>query len=406
MMAGRSHHFYGARVHVMVPFAMNRAFRYRLYPTAEQARLLDETANVVRFVRNLALEQRRDFWRQAQRLGVRFNYVTQGHEVTKLRAEFDWIRAVSCVPITQALRDLDRAFANFYAGRADFPKFHSKYGTASFRHQARDLRFVELSPKWSLIYVPKIGLVKMRRSRDFSGEPVSATFIRDALGWHVSISCEQEHEAEPSSLPAVGIDRGVANTITLSTGEMLSTPCTAALERKKRKSQRVLSRRKKGSARYRKQRARLSRVAAKISRIRAHWRHETTTALARRFGLVSMEDLNTSAMTRAGTGKRYLNRAILDQGWRAFENILAYKLEERGGTLVKVNPAYTSQTCSDCGTVDRLSRESQARFACNHCGFEIHADHNAALNILRRSTASVEAAGCRADEARTHAVAA
>lgn len=101
--------------------------------------------------------------------------------------------------------------------------------------------------------------------------------------------------------------------------------------------------------------------------------------------------------------KRGLNRSILNQGWGAFARILAYKLEERGGTLVLVNPAYTSQTCSECGTIDKESRESQAVFKCRHCGHEAHADTNAALNILRRNTASmgVEGLHLRPDEALT-----
>jgi putative transposase len=131
-------------------------------------------------------------------------------------------------------------------------------------------------------------------------------------------------------------------------------------------------------------------LAAKIARCRADWRHKATLDIAERFGTVTLEALKVANMTRAGKGKRGLNRSIREQGWGAFERVLAYKLEERGGTLIKVNPAYTSQECSACGTIDKASRESQSSFACRHCGFTDHADTNAAKVILRRSTPCVE----------------
>lgn len=359
-----------------------------------------QTAGAVRFVYNLALEQRRDFWRQAKARGVRLNYVSQSREVTRLRAEVDWLAACPSAPFTQALIDLDRAFANFYAGRG-FPSFRSKHTSCSFRHCAREVSVRKLSRKWALIRVPKLGFVKMKLTRETLGRAVSVTFSRDALGWHASLSCEIEHEAPANDLPAVGIDRGIANTLALSTGEMLSTPNLAQLDRRKKRAQRILARRVRGSNRYRKQRSRLSRIAAKIARCRADWRHKATIDIANRFGHVAVEALRVADMTAGGRGKRGLNRSILEQGWGAFAGVLSYKLEERGGTLVKVNPAYTSQECSACGVIDKRSRESQAHFACQQCGFTAHADTNAAINILRRSTSRVEGSGHAPVEART-----
>jgi putative transposase len=182
---------------------------------------------------------------------------------------------------------------------------------------------------------------------------------------------------------------------------MLSTPNLTHLERRKRRAQRVLARRVRGSTRYRKQRQRLRRITARIARCRADWRHKVTRNISLRFGTVTLEALNVPNMTRSGRGKRGLNRSIMEQGWGAFERVLVYKLEERGGALIKVDPRYTSQTCSACGTIDKASRESQASFACRHCGFAAHADHNAALNILRRSTPRVEGSDYAPDEALT-----
>ncbi|WP_449376132.1 RNA-guided endonuclease InsQ/TnpB family protein, partial [Bosea thiooxidans] len=130
------------------------------------------------------------------------------------------------------------------------------------------------------------------------------------------------------------------------------------------------------------------------------WQHKAALDISRSFGCVVLEDLNIRNMTASARGtieepgrmvrqKSGLNRSILNQGWFGFETILAYKLDERGGRLLKVSPAFTSQTCSECGAVESQSRESQAAFVCQHCGFRAHADHNAAINILRRNTASM-----------------
>jgi putative transposase len=381
---------------------IQRAFRYRLEPTAEQAAQLEQFAGVARLVYNLALEQRTNHWRQYRaRTGRQFNYASQGLEVTALRREFGWIAEVPIVPLTQALRDLDRAFSNFFSGRAAYPTFRKKARNDGFRLRAIDVRIVRLNRRWSAVRLPKIGCIKFRDTRPMRGEMVNVTITKAANGWHACFAHEIEHVAPANDLPPVGIDRGIANTLALSTGERLSTPDLTQLERRKKRAQRILSRRVRGSNRYRKQRHRLARISAKMVRCRADWQHRAALTVAQRFGAVTLEALQIQNMTSAGRGKRSLNRCILEQGWGAFGRILSYKLEERGGTLIKVNPAYTSQTCSACGAIDKASRESQARFACRHCGFVAHADHNAAINILRRSTPCVEGSGCAPDEALT-----
>jgi putative transposase len=381
---------------------IQRAFRYKLEPTAEQAELFARFAGATRFIYNLALEQRSTFWRQYRAAtGRQFNFASQGRELTQLRAEVEWLASVPHDALTQALRDLDGAFAGFFSGRSRYPTPRRKGRNDSFRVKGRETPVRQLNAKWSAVRLPKIGWVKFRDTRSMRGRASNVTVARAANGWHVCFSCEIEHEAIENDLPPVGIDRGIANTLALSTGEMISTPDLRALERRKRKAQRVLARRVRGSNRYRKQRRRLNLLAASIARRRADWRHKATLSIALRFGAVTLEALNVPNMTRAGAGKRGLNRRILEQGWGAFERVLAYKLEERGGALIKVDSRYTSQTCSACGTIDKASRESQASFTCRHCGFAAHADHNAALNILRRSTPRVEGSGCAPDEALT-----
>jgi putative transposase len=381
---------------------IQRAFRYRLEPTDEQAELLAQFAGAARFVYNLALEQRRTFWRQyLAETGGNICFASQCREVTLLRAEVEWLRDACCTALHYALRDLDRAFQAFFAGRADYPKPRRKGANDSFRVKGSEVSVSRLNARWSAVKLPKIGWVKFRDTRPMRGRAVNASVCRSADGWHVSFACEIEHEAPANHLPAVGIDRGVANTLALSTGELLSTPDLAHLERRKRSAQRILSRRVRGSKRYRKQRRRLSRIAAKIARCRADWRHGATADIASRFGVVALEALPVQSLVSAGKRKRGLNRSIMEQGWGAFERVLAYKLEERGGSLIKINPAFTSQECSACGVIDKASRESQSRFACRHCGFTDHADTNAAKVILRRSAPRVEGGDNAPVEART-----
>jgi putative transposase len=368
-----------------------RGFRYKLVPSAEHAASFRQFAGVCRLVFNLGLEQRRDWYRQFERAtGLKLNYVAQARELTALRAEFDWISAVSQTCQQQALRDLDRAFGNFFAGRARFPTPRRKGIDDGFRFQGREVETRPLNGKWSEVRLPKIGWVKFRDTRPMRGVCKNATISHDALGWYIAFAQEIEHEAPANICPAVGIDRGVANTLALSNGEMLSVPASlGAVDQQHRAAQRVLARRKRGSNRRARQLRRCAKLAARRARIRRDWHHKAALNIAQRFGTVVLENLRIVNMTASAKGtvaepgrnvrqKAGLNRSILNQGWFGFETILAYKLAERGGA---------------CGCIDKGSRESQARFACVRCGHEAHADTNAALEILRRNTASMRREG-------------
>jgi len=389
-----------------------RGYRYKLAPTDSQAALLRQFAGVCRLVYNLALEQRRDHWRNYLNThGKRLGFPSQCRELTELRAQYDWIAAVPVVCQAQALRDLDRAFQNFFHGDADFPSPRKKGVHESFHFVPRDIGVRRLNAKWSAVRLPKIGWVKFRDTRPRIGINRTVTVSADALGWHISLGYESETEVEAISKPCVGIDRGVTTTLAISTGELLSLPGKLKdLERRHRQAQRKLARCKRGSKRRKRQLLRCGRIAARRMRIRLDWHHKITTELATRFQSIAIENLNVRGMTASGGAKHGLNRSILNQGWGIFHNLLSYKIEERGGALVKVYPAYTSQTCSCCGTIDASSRKSQAEFDCIACGFVSHADVNAAINIrdagfgIQRGNTSllrVEDAGCGSVEART-----
>jgi putative transposase len=378
---------------------LHRGYRYDLHPTSAQAKTLREWVGTVRFVYNLCLEQRRDFWRQfARQIGRPLSWAQQCREITALRAEVDWIAAVPRNALDQAVRDLDSAFGAFFAGRAGFPTPRRLGVNDAFRLRGVDVDLKRLSAKWSAVRLPKIGWVKFRDTRPMRGRRLSVTVSCRAGRWSVTFGQEIEREVQISSLPSVGIDRGVAKTLTLSTGDTIDVPRTIAIDRRRARAQKVLARCKRGSARRARQKARVAALSARAARIRADWCHLASTDIARRFGLVAIEDLKIASMTASAKGtverpgrnvrqKAGLNRSIIEQCWGKFATFLEYKLTERGGVLISVPAAYTSQTCASCGVVDARSRKSQAVFACVHCDHTDNADVNAAKEILRRSTA-------------------
>lgn len=367
-------------------------------------------AGVCRLVWNLALEQRRDHWRRYQQnTGNNLNYVTQGRELTALRAEFDFIRAVHVTPQQRALKALDEAYRRAWKGLGGYPQPKKKGVHDAFSFAGREIKVEKINRRWGRVRLPKIGWVRFRLTRPIEGSVREATVTRTVLGWQISIGCLIDAETADNGR-TVGIDRGVTVPLMLSDGTAYQLPAEIARhERAARKAQRVASRRKRGSVRWAKAQRRVAAIKARQARARKHWAHCSTTDIARRYGTVVIERLRTQSMTKSAKGtkavpgrnvaqKRGLNRAILNVGWHQIETMLFYKAHR----VVKVNPAYTSQTCSACGTVDSRARESQARFVCPSCGHRDNADRNAAINILNRvNNLGVEASSCGADEART-----
>jgi putative transposase len=375
---------------------------YRLKPTAEQEQLFSQHAGVCRLVYNLALEQRRDWWRHYQKAtGDNLNYVTQARQLTDLRREFGFIREVSQTAEQRALKALDTAFKNFFAGRGGFPKPRKKGVDDSFAFLGREITIERLNAKWSRVKLPKMGWVRFRDTRPVAGKVTEATVTKTALGWQISIGAYVEKDVATSGLPTVGIDRGVAVPLQLSDGSCYTLPESIDwLNKLHKRAQRIAARRKKGSSRHRKAIQRAAKIKARQARIRKDWAHRTTTDIARLNGVVVVERLRTKDMTASVKGtaeqpgrnvaqKRGLNRVILNVGWFQIETMLAYKLAYRGGSLIKVNPAHTSQTCAACGNVDSRSRKNQASFVCTACGHRSNADLNAAINILNRGNTAV-----------------
>ena len=377
-----------------------KANTYQLYPTHEQAQQMAQIAGSCRFVFNLALEQRRDWWKP----GRTFNFASQCREVTALRAEVAWLKMAPVHTLQQAIKDLDRAYQNWWAGRAEYPTPRKKGLNDSFRFPDPVSIKVERTGKSSgRIKLPKLGWIRLRGWYAIPGNICNATVSRRAGQWHVAVQWQREvAEPAPSILPAVGIDRGVAVFAAMSDGASIA-PVNRGKKalRALRKAQRNLSRKKRGSSNRRKAARRVAKIQMRVANARKDFLHKQTSTIANKHGVVVVEALKVRNMVRSAQGtvadpgkmvrqKAGLNRVILDQGWGAFRTMLGYKLADRGGKMIEVSAAYTSQTCAACGVVDAASRISQSRFVCTGCGHEANADTNAAINILRRADCSLK----------------
>lgn len=361
---------------------------------------MSQHAGVCRLVYNLALEQRRDYHRQYRAsTGRHMSFFSQSAELTALRVQYDWIRAVTHTAQIQALRDLDRAYQNFFAGIAAYPTPRKRGVNDSFRLQGREVRFRRLNKSWGMVKLPKIGEVRFRWTRSIPGKLKNVTISLDALGWHVSFSTEAEVEAGQNFGPAVGIDRGVVEAVAYSDGTSADFPKARIrkLGEQTKRAARALSRCKRNSNRRKVAKAKLAALRAKSARVRKHFNHVETSRLARTFGVVCIEALETKSMTGSAKGtveepgtnvrqKAGLNRSILEIGWYQFHQFLAYKLAAAGGELRLVKAAFTSMTCSCCGVIEKTNRKSQAVFECAGCGSAMNADTNAAINILQAGT--------------------
>jgi len=365
--------------------------RYRLLPTPAQEAVLRDHCGHARFVWNLAVEQHRH-WHPGRASAP--GYLEQCRQLTAARAEHPWLAAGSQMVQQQALRDFAQAMAAFFhpdnlAGRPSWRKAGRDEGFRVVALRPGDVR--RLSRHVGEVRVPKAGRVRFRWSRTVPPGVKSYRVRMDRAGrWHVAFAVIPEPVPAPGNGETVGIDRGVAVSAALSTGEMLTAPGLSAGRRHRlRRLQRRLARARPGSNR----RARVKRAAARLrareADARKDWAEKASTGIARGFDLIRVEDLRIADMTRSARGtagnpgrnvraKAGLNREILRSGW----GLLVRRLEDKApGRVEKVKPHYTSQRCSACGQVDAESRESQARFVCTACGFVCNADVNAARNI-------------------------
>jgi putative transposase len=372
---------------------IRQAFYFELRPNGGQEQQMRRFAGACRFVYNQALALQKERYEQGEK---KLGYAELCKLLTGWRnsAETAWLAEVPVHPLQQALKDLERAYANFFAKRADFPRFKKKGRSDSFRYP--DPKQIKLDQASSRIYLPKLGWLRYRNSRKVLGEVRNVTVSMSAGKWFVSIQTEREVEQSIPKGNAVGIDLGVARFATLSDGSFFAPlNCLKRHETALRKAQQALSRKVKFSNNWKKAKARIQRIHSRIANVRRDFLHKTSTAICKNHAIVCIEDLRVRDMSQSAAGtvdapeknvraKSSLNKSILDQGWYEFRRQLAYKLAWKGGHLIIVPPHNTSRTCPNCGHVSADNRRTQAKFACMACGYENHADVVGAINILSR----------------------
>ena len=359
-----------------------KSFRYRVYPTIEQVVRLNAWENAVRFLWNLANEQRLiAYGRIDRRYPTAFDQIK---ELTKLRAELAWLADVPRDVCAQLLVELDKAW------QFCFKKIHRE---PLWKRKGDALGVTEPHPKaWWLsddeLHFPKLGTMCAVVHRSLEGKPKSCTLKRDGTQWFASICCEVEVTPIPNPGPAVGLDRGVVVLVADSKGKLTPNPKHLAVAAKRlARAQREVCRRKKGSKNQEKSKTNVARLHQTTRRQRNHARHSLTTSYAKSHSLIVVEDLRIKNMVRANRG---LARSIQDAAWGRIDQMLQYKTRWYGGQYLAVPAAYSSQTCATCGHVDAASRISQEQFVCTSCGVVEHADVNAAKVILQRGLRAVE----------------
>jgi putative transposase len=368
---------------------VKRAYKYRFYPSPEQADLLNRTFGSVRYVYNRALAERSRAWTQEQRR-VTFAETCRMLTAWKNDPGTAWLYEVSNVALQQGLQHLQNAYVNFWAKRAKYPTFKSRhksrasatFTTSGFRYRDDQIWLAKMSAP-----------LDIRWSRPLPGgaEPSTVTVSRDAAGrWHISILAECPVQTLPPTTSAVGIDTGITSLVTLSTGEKITNPGHERRDRARlAKAQRALSGKAKGSANRARARVKVARVHARITDRRRDHLHKLSTRIIRENQTVIIEDLPVRNMVR----NHSLARAISDASWAELRRMLEYKADWYGRTVIAVDRFYpSSKTCSACGVITAKMPLNIREWVCAACGVRHDRDVNAA-KVIRAEGLSVQACG-------------
>lgn len=379
---------------------VERGYKCRFYPTPEQEDFLIQQWDCVRYVYNQGLELRKTSWEN----GETVNFAGTSAALTQWRADKDFLSSMPVVPQQQCLRNLDKAYTNFFEKRAKFPKFKSKRKSdLSLQYSRKGFSF-----KNGQLYLAKMKdhPVHLQDNRTFNRNAVSTVWVkRDAARrWFVSMLVTEEVQPKHAS-GACGVDLGVKTAVTLDDGQKIDPISDlAAKQVKVRKRQKELSKKVRGSANYGKARIKLARAYAELTDARRDFLHKVTSWLVENYGIICIEDLNVKGMTASAKGtvenpgvnvrtKAGLNRAILNHSFGEFRRMLTYKGDWYGREIVVVDRFFpSSKTCSSCGAVTELTLNDRT-WTCG-CGATHDRDVNAAINIR---TAGLAAYACGGD---------
>jgi putative transposase len=368
-----------------------QAYKFELMPNGEQIRAMRRFAGACRFVYNKALAFQNEQY-QADN-SYKFSYAKLANLLPEWKKDTDtlWLSESPSQTLQQTLKNLESSFRNFFAKRADFPKFKKRGQSDSFRYP----QGFKVEQGNNRLFLPKLGWVRYRNSRVMQGTAKNITVSLSGGKWYASIQTEREVEQAPHpSNTAVGIDVGIAKFATLSTGQIFEAKNSFRNKAQRlARYQRAMSRKTKFGKNWNKTKRKITKLHTTIANIRRDYLHKTTTAISKNHAMIVIEDLQIRNMSKSAKGtsekhgkrvkaKSGLNKSILDQGWFEFRRQLEYKQGWRGGWVIAVPPQHTSQRCSCCGHVSRDNRTTQAKFECVECGHSENADINASRNIL------------------------
>ncbi|NER07342.1 MAG: IS200/IS605 family element transposase accessory protein TnpB, partial [Okeania sp. SIO3C4] len=378
---------------------VEKAYKFRFYPTPEQENLLRRTLGCVRLIYNKALAARTQAWYENKE---RVGYKQTSTMLTnwKKQEDLDFLTEVSSVPLQQGLRHLQTAFTNFFSGRTKYPNFKKKRNGGS-------AEFTKSAFKWKdgQVYLAKCSeplAIRWSRQLPENSVPTTITVKLDPSGrWSVSLRVNDTRDLRLKPInKQIGIDLGITSLLTTSDGETFANPKNInKLHKKLRLAQKSLSRKTKGSNNYQKARLKLARIHAKIKDSRLDYTHKLTTQLIRENQTVVVEDLAVKNMVK----NHKLARAISDANWGELVRQLDYKAQWYGRELIKIDRYFpSSKRCSNCGYVVEKLPLNIREWDCPECAAHHDRDINAAINILAAGLAvSVCGATVRPSESKS-----
>ncbi|QDZ83897.1 transposase [Bacillus sp. ALD] len=357
----------------------NKAYKFRLFPTDEQALLIRKTFGSVRFVYNKMLAERKETYQNLKEDKEALKKVKHPTPA-KYKKEFEWLKEVDSLALANAQLNLDKAYKAFFKGNARFPKFKSKRHKQSYTTNTvnGNIQFLD-----GHIKLPKLKMVKIKQHRVIPSEYKikSCTISMTASGkYYISVLTEYEKEIERKEIEkVVGLDFAMDGLFVDSESKKANYPkfYRQSLD-KLAKEQRKLSRKKKGSSNWHKQRIRVAEIQEKVANQRKNFLHHKSKELVSAFDAVIIEDLDMKGMSQA----LKFGKSVADNGWGMFTSFLQYKLKEQGKQLVKINKWFPStKTCSSCGSIQPMPMNIRT-YACS-CGLNLDRDYNSALNIKK-----------------------
>lgn len=373
----------------------HKAFRFRLKPTKQQEQKLLQYAGACRWIYNWGLARKKEYYAEHKKT-LGYNKLAVELTDVKKQSETSWLAEMPSQSLQQSLKDLDKAFKNFFEKRAGLPKFKSrKQNKYSFRLPQN------VHVKDNAVFVPKIGWVKMKQHRSLEGTIKNATFKRDMVGnWCVVVMTEFDLPdiVIPAPIKAVGLDMGLKDFLVTDSGKRVSPPkFYRASECKLKRAQRQLSRKQKGSSNRNKAKLRVAKLHAKVASQRQDFLHKLSSKLVKQHDAICVEDLCVKGLVRTKLAK-----SISDAGWGYFRQMLEYKSRWNYKHFVKIGRFFpSSKTCSECGDVNHDLKLSDREWICTTCGSVLDRDLNAAINIknegLRIITAGHAENACGAD---------